>query len=219
MSFATRGPGWPSDPRGLYAIVDLDACRGRDPVWIAGEILAGGCAVLQLRSKHQTDRKRLEIGRAMRDLAWARGVPFVVNDRVDLALALQADALHLGQDDLPFDEARAIAKGLPIGLSTHTDVQLIAALAKPIAYVAFGPVFSTTSKANPDPIVGCARLADAVLRARGVPVVAIGGIRRQNVDEIQVTGAAMGAVIGELAAAEDPALVARSLHRALGSRS
>lgn len=210
-----RGPGWPTALRGLYAIVDLDACRSRDPVWLGGQILEGGCAVLQLRAKHQTDRRRLEVGRALRDLAWARGVPFVMNDRVDLALLLDVDALHLGQDDLSYEEARSLAKDLPIGISTHKKDQLEAALAHPLAYVAFGPVFATASKASPDPVVGTARLRDAVTRAHGVPLVAIGGIRRENADEIAETGAAMGAVIGELASAQDPARVARALHRVL----
>lgn len=216
MSFVSGGPGFPLAPRGLYAIVDLDACRGRDPVWLAERVLEGGCAVLQLRAKHQTDRRRLEVGRALRDRAWSRGVPFVVNDRLDLALALEADALHLGQDDLPYGEARRLAPTLPIGLSTHHTDQLEAALAHPLAYVAFGPVFATASKANPDPVVGTHRLAAAVARAGTTPLVAIGGIRRESAHEVREAGAMLGAVIGELAAAEDPTHVARTLHRQLG---
>lgn len=216
MSFVSVGPGFPRAPRGLYAIVDLDACRGRDPVWLAERVLEGGCAVLQLRAKHQTDRRRLEVGRALRDRAWSRGVPFVVNDRLDLALALEADALHLGQDDLPYGEARRLAPTLPIGLSTHRTDQLEAALAHPLAYVAFGPVFATASKADPDPVVGTHRLAAAVARAGTTPLVAIGGIRRESAHEVREAGAMLGAVIGELAAAEDPTHVARTLHRQLG---
>jgi thiamine-phosphate pyrophosphorylase len=214
--FPSSAPGWPRAPRGLYAIVDLDACRGRDPVWLAEQILDGGCAALQLRAKHQSDRRRLEVGQALRDRAWKRGVPFVVNDRVDLALLLEADALHLGQEDLSYDEVRRLAPKLPIGISTHRKSELEAALAHPLAYVAFGPVFTTASKARPDPVVGPARLADAVARAGDVPLVAIGGIRRENASEVAEAGAAMGAVIGELAAAQDPAKVARALHRLLG---
>lgn len=217
MTQSLRGPGWPNDPRGLYAIVDLDACRGRDPVWLGGEILRGGCAALQLRAKHHGDRARLEIGRRLRDLAWDAGVPFVMNDRVDLALLLEADALHLGQDDLSFAEAQRLAPGLPIGRSTHDLAQLGAALAEPLAYVAFGPVFPTASKAQPDPVVGLHRLAEAAARAGQVPLVAIGGLRRENVEEVVAAGARLGAVIGELAAADEPALVAAALHRAFGA--
>jgi thiamine-phosphate pyrophosphorylase len=216
MTPASRGPGWPRAPRGLYAIVDLDACRGRDPVWLGGELVKGGCAALQLRAKHQSDRARLEIGQRLRDLAWSAGVPFVMNDRVDLALLLGADALHLGQDDLSFAEARRLAPALPIGRSTHRAAQLEAALAEPLAYVAFGPVFPTASKAQPDPVVGLPRLAEAAARAGETPLVAIGGLRRENAAEVVAAGARLGAVIGELAAAEDPAGVAAELHRALG---
>jgi thiamine-phosphate pyrophosphorylase len=211
-----RGPGWPSAARGLYAIVDLDACRGRDPVWLGGELVKGGCAALQLRAKHHSDRERLEVGRRLRDLAWDAGVPFVMNDRVDLALLLGADALHLGQEDLSFSEARRLAPGLPIGRSTHDLAQLEAALAEPLAYVAFGPVFPTASKAQPDPVVGLHRLAEASARAGTVPLVAIGGLRRENAHEVVAAGARLGAVIGELAAAEEPAAVAAELHRAFG---
>lgn len=208
-------PLWSASVAGLYAIVDLDACRGRDPLWLAGEILSGGCALLQLRSKNQTDRERLRIARALKEKCSAAGVPFVVNDRVDLALLSEADALHLGQDDLSIDEARAIAPHLPIGLSTHDPAQLEAALHHALAYVAFGPVFSTASKANPDPVVGLSRLEGAVARAGDVPVVAIGGIRLESADEIHATGARLGAVIGELAGADDPRRTARALHRIL----
>ena len=208
-------PLWSSSVAGLYAIVDLDACRGRDPLWLADEILAGGCAVLQLRSKNQTDRERLRVACALKEKCAEAGVPFVVNDRVDLALLSEADAVHLGQDDLSLDEARAIAPHLPMGVSTHDPAQLEEALHHPLAYVAFGPVFSTASKANPDPVVGLVRLKEAVARAGTVPLVAIGGIRMESAAEIHATGARLGAVIGELAGADDPRRTARALHRML----
>lgn len=200
---------------GLYAIVDLDACRGRDPLWLASEILAGGCAVLQLRSKNQSDRERLTIAHRLKEKCARAGVPFVMNDRVDLALVCEADALHLGQDDLSYDEARRIAPELPIGLSTHGPAQLQAALAHPLAYVAFGPVFQTASKANPDPVVGLERLAQIARTVGSTRLVAIGGIRLESAAEVHAAGAQLGAVIGELAAAEDPREAAAELHRIL----
>ncbi len=210
-TFAT----WPKDRTGLYGIVDLDACRGRSPLWLAEEILDGGCAALQLRAKHATDRRRLELARAIRARCVEAKVPFVINDRVDLAVLCKADALHLGQDDLSLDEARVIAPDMPIGISTHDLTQLRKALTHPVAYVAFGPVFPTASKANPDAIVGLDRLREAALLAKDTPLVAIGGIRMETAAEIRATGAPMGAVIGEVAGAADPARVARELHRLL----
>lgn len=209
---------WPVTRTGLYGMVDVDACRGRSPLWLAEEILDGGCVALQLRAKHATDRRRLELARAIRARCVEARVPFIINDRVDLAVLCKADALHLGQDDLSLDEARAIAPSMPIGVSTHDLSQLRKALTHPIAYVAFGPVFPTASKANPDAIVGLQRLREAVVLAGSTPLVAIGGIRLESADEIRATGASMGAVIGEVAAAADPASTARELHRLLGGR-
>lgn len=207
---------WSAARSGLYAIVDVDGCRGRDPLWLATEILEGGCAALQLRAKSGSDRARITLGRVLKAECAERGVPFVMNDRVDIALLCEADALHLGQDDLSIDEVRVIAPSMPIGLSTHHIDQLREALVHDLAYVAFGPVFATASKANPDPVVGLTRLTEASAIAGAMPLVAIGGIRLESAEEIRATGTTLGAVIGELAGAEDPRATARELHRRLG---
>src|SRR5690348_14101053 len=105
------------DARGLYAIVDPSACRGRDPEMIAGAILRGGCAMLQLRDKVNCDRDRLALARRVAVLCRSHWVSFVMNDRPDLALLAGADGVHLGQEDLPIAEARRIAPSLMIGRS------------------------------------------------------------------------------------------------------
>src|SRR5688572_17278677 len=104
--------------RGLYAIVDPALCRGRDPEKLAAAVLRGGCAILQLRDK-RGDARTLELARRIGARAQAVGVPFVVNDRVDLAVLAAADGVHLGQDDLPIAEARRIGGAIAIGRSTH----------------------------------------------------------------------------------------------------
>jgi thiamine-phosphate pyrophosphorylase len=121
------------------------------------------------------------------------------NDRPDLALLAGADGVHVGQDDLPLAEVRRLAPGLRVGLSTHDLAQLDAALELAPDYVAFGPVFATRSKARPDPVVGIAglRAAAARARARGIELVAIGGIDRERAPEITGTGA-IAAVIAAL---------------------
>lgn len=201
--------------RGLYAIVDPDHCRGRDPVAIARAILAGGCAVLQLRAKALPDGACLALARELR--AWCRraGVPFVVNDRPDLAVLTPADGVHLGQDDLPLAEARRIVgDGISLGLSTHDQAQARAAVAAGADLIGFGPIFDTATKERPDPVVGLDRLAD-VARAVPLPVVAIGGIAIDRAAEVARHGARLVAAISAVSGADDPEAAARTFHRAV----
>lgn len=201
--------------RGLYAIVDPTATRGRDPEVIAAAVLAGGCARLQLRMKDGGDAARLALAARLRARCAAAGVPFVVNDRPDLAVLTDADGLHLGQGDLPVDAARRIAGAREIGLSTHDAAQAREAVRAGADLVAFGPVFPTTSKQDPDPVVGVDGLA-AICAAVDRPVVAIGGITLARAPAVRDAGAAFGAVISAICAADDPEAAARALHRALG---
>lgn len=204
--------------RGLYAIVDPERCAGRDPIEVAAAILRGGCAVLQLRAKRASDRERLVMMRALRERAHAHGVAFVVNDRPDLAVLAGADGLHLGQDDVGIAEARRIVGAMPIGRSTHDLAQARAAIAEGADLIGFGPVFATSSKESPDPVVGLERLAE-VARIATVPVVAIGGITEARAAAMRARGATLGACIAALGEADDPERVARALHRALGGAS
>ena len=139
--------------RGLYAIVDPLACGARGPVATAEAILAGGCATLQLRWKEAADRDRLALARELARLCARAGTPFVVNDRPDLARLAGADGLHLGQDDVGIDDARAIVGAMPIGRSCHSMGELASALLEGADLVALGPVFSTASKIHPSPVV------------------------------------------------------------------
>lgn len=196
--------------RGLYAIVDPERCLGRDPLEVADAILRAGCAMLQLRAKGLPDRDRLALALAMGARARACGVPFVVNDRPDLALLAGADMLHLGQDDLPIAEARRIVGAMPIGRSTHDLAQAREAVAEGADLIGFGPVFTTRSKERPDPTVGTERLAE-VVRAIMIPVVAIGGITAENAAAVRSTGAPLWAVISAIGEAYDPEAAARAL--------
>lgn len=194
--------------RGLYAIVDPE--QARDPLALADAVLAGGCAVLQLRDKRGDDRETLALARALQLRCAGRGVPFVVNDRFDLARLAGADGLHLGQDDLPIAEVRPHFEG-PIGLSTHDLTQAHEAERAGADLIGFGPVFDTATKKNPDPTVGLEKLR-AVTRAVQLPVVAIGGLDLPRLTEVRAAGASLGATIGALARAEDPTALARAMH-------
>lgn len=203
------------DPRGLYAILDPSACGARGALATAEAILAGGCAMLQLRWKLASDRDRLALARELARLCGRAGVPFVVNDRPDLARLARADGLHLGQDDIAIDDARQIVGAMPIGRSCHTMDELTGALREGADLVAFGPVFVTTSKADPSPVVGLEQLRLAAASTTR-PLVAIGGIDQARARSVADAGAQLGAVIGAVCRAADPEATARALHRALG---
>jgi thiamine-phosphate pyrophosphorylase len=200
--------------RGLYVIIDPEFCLGRDPRWVAEQALRGGCAALQLRAKAMPDHARLALATELAAASRAQGVPFWINDRADLALLVGADGLHLGQDDLPISAARRLVGTMLIGRSTHSLAQAQAAVAEGADLLGFGPIFTTTSKQNPDPEVGLLGLR-AVTAAVAKPVVAIGGIGLEHAAELAHTGAAYAAVISAVCGAQDPQAAARALHTAL----
>lgn len=209
-----------SDPkswRGLYAIIDVEACGARAPVDVARAVLDGGCAVMQLRAKRANAMETRTLARDLAALCRTRAVPFVLNDHVALAAELGADGVHLGQGDMPLSQARALAPGLCIGLSTHSLAQAVAAERHGADLIGFGPVFATASKDDPDPIVGVSGLRE-VVGAVGVPVVAIGGIDLVNLDYVVATGASLVASIGAICKADDPTAAARALHARITQR-
>jgi len=174
--------------KGLYAIVDtkLLASRRTDPIAYARALLAARPCALQLRAKDLPAREMLALLRQLGPMCRQNGVPLVANDRVDLAALAGCEAVHIGQEDLPFELVHRIAPQLSIGISTHTPEQLERALVSRPRYVAYGPVFATTTKSNPDPVVGLEglRAASLLARAAGIPLVAIGGITLARVHEV-----------------------------------
>jgi len=168
-----------------------------DTVAAAEAVLAAGARILQFRHKGFFSRPAFEDAGRIAALCRSAGALFVVNDRADIALLLNA-ALHLGQDDLaPADARRIMPAGSIIGFSTHNERQLRAGDAEPVDYLAIGPIFATASKQNPDPVVGVEGLR--TLRAlTQKPLVAIGGITRELAPQIFQAGADSVAVIGDL---------------------
>lgn len=183
--------------KGLYAICDLDTLRlrGIEPLAFAHAVLEARPAALQLRAKSDEPRGVLELLTRLVPACAARGTLAFANDRPDLAVLARADGVHLGQADPSIASARAFHPALQVGISTHSLRELSAVLAERPSYVAFGPVFNTTSKREPDPVVGMDGLAQAsdLARRAGVPLVGIGGIDveralaiRQWVDAVAV---------------------------------
>jgi thiamine-phosphate pyrophosphorylase len=200
---------------GLHVLADDDPRWPSDPVEQAQAACAGGAAVVQLRAKRAPDRIALAWGEAIRAATRRAGALFCVNDRVDLAIACGADAVHLGQDDLPPARIPADWRArLAVGRSTHTREQVARACGEPVDYVAFGPVFESGSKQQEWSPRGIAALADVVKSAAPRPVVAIGGIDASRVAELRAAGAAGFAVIGAVAGAASPESAVRELARA-----
>lgn len=176
------------------ALLDSHGCSALDA---ADAMLSAGAQILQWRCKDTMTRARFDELEAIGELCRKHGAEFVINDRADLAMMLGA-TLHVGQADLPAQIAREmIGTHGRLGLSTHKAEQVVEAESLPVDYVAFGPVFSTASKANPDPVVGLERLSE-IRRLTAKPLVAIGGITRENVLSVLDAGADAVAVISDL---------------------
>jgi thiamine-phosphate pyrophosphorylase len=186
-----------SVPR-LYAIVDAAAFRKvEDLTTFATELIAGGCTVLQYRNKNGNPGEMLRQALALKISAVGE-VKLIMNDRADLCLAVDFDGVHIGQDDLSPESVRGIiGSGRWLGVSTHNPEQIKQADRTSADYLAIGPVFSTSSKAKPDPVVGL----EGVRQARELtrkPLVAIGGISRANAASVIEAGADSVAVISDL---------------------
>lgn len=203
---------------GLHVLADDDPRWPHDPVAQARAACAAGAAVVQLRAKHATDRETLRLGREIRRATREHGVLFFVNDRFDLALLCEADGVHLGQEDLaPARIPAAARERLLVGRSTHTLEQARTALEGPCDYLAFGPVFGTTSKDSPYAPRGLDALAEVAALAAPRPVVAIGGIDVQGALQAARAGAAAVAVISAVAGAANPETAVRALRDAIAT--
>lgn len=197
----------------LMVVTDPDCGAGRTVADVVRAALRGGARAVQLRMKDASAREMTELGRALLAQTRAAGALLLVNDRVDVALAVGADGAHVGQDDLPVHAARAIAPaGFLLGVSAETVELARAAQADGADYVGVGPVYLTGSKADAGDAVGVGRVAEVAAAVR-IPVVAIGGITIDNAPPILRSGAAGIAVISAVMRAQDPESAARALSR------
>ncbi|HKS29715.1 MAG TPA: thiamine phosphate synthase [Pyrinomonadaceae bacterium] len=182
----------------LYPITDA-RLAGLSHAEQVVRLTSGGAGVIQLREKHGEAREFFGEAEAALRVARERGALLIINDRVDIALALGADGVHLGQDDLPPEAARRIlGERAVIGFSTHNVEQARLAASLPIDYLAIGPIFSTSSKANPDPTVGLEGLRRVREAVPHLTLVAIGGITLENAQQTLAAGADSLAVISAL---------------------
>lgn len=198
---------------GLYVITDEDLCPGRTHLQIAEAAIAGGARIVQVRDKSATDRDFFRTAVQMRKLTAEAGALFLINDRVDVAAAVRADGVNVGQTDLPVQAARAVlGPSAIIGVSAEDVNQARQAEIDGANYVGFGPVFATTTKIDAGPVSGLDALAK-VCALVDIPVVAIGGIGAKNIGDVAVAGVACAAVISAVVCAEDMAAVTAGLIR------
>lgn len=197
----------------IYVITDSRLSLGRSTTEVVRRAIAGGARLIQLREKGGTDRQLVAIGQALREITSEAGAFLLVNDRVDIAQAIGADGVHLGQDDLPVALARKIlGPGKIIGVSVETGAEARAAEEAGADYVATGPIFATTTKPDAGAPYGTG-LIGRIKAATSLPVVAIGGINAGNLADVVRAGADGAAMIGAIVGQTDIAGAVRELRQ------
>lgn len=200
----------------LYTILDLGYVADADAERVAAGLLDGGGELLQLRAKGREPQEIEAVARRLLPLCRAAGVPFIVNDHPELAAALGADGLHLGQDDGSLAAARAVVgPAMLVGRSTHSLVQARAALAEGFDYIGFGPLFPTPTKAG-RPAIGLTDIAEMEREVGAkIPAFCIGGIHPGNLAEVLAAGARRVVIVSALLTARDIAATTRGVVAAL----
>lgn len=199
----------------LHLVTDSALCGERGVLAVVEAAVAGGVSCVQLREKSLPTRAFVERARALKAWLAPRGVPLIINDRVDVALACGADGVHVGQRDMASEDVRRLMPGALIGLSVESVAQLEAAEAAPVDYYGVSPVFATATKADAAPALGLAGL-ERLRALTSRPLVAIGGIDAGNAAAVMAAGADGLAVVSALCAAADPAAAARALRERMG---
>jgi thiamine-phosphate pyrophosphorylase len=199
--------------RGIYVVTDDRGAPGRDHEAIAAAAARGGASCVQLREKNLSDRELLELARKMKSVTLGSCTLFIINDRLDIALACGSDGAHVGQDDIPARTAREIlGPDAIVGVSAGSPEEAIRAEADGATYVAIGPVFATATKPDAGAAVGLEAVTQ-IKRAVKIPVVAIGGISLANIASVAAAGADAAAVASAIVGAPDMAEAVRALAR------
>ncbi len=186
----------------LYVVITESFCAGRASLEVLQACLDAGVRLVQLREKELSDRELFTLARAWREATSRAGALFLMDDRVDIALAAKADGVHLGQTDLPLRTARSIAPDLILGASTHNREQALDAQDQGADYINIGPIFPTKTKVKTAPAVGPELIAEIQPHLR-IPFTCMGGIKIDNIDRVLEQGAQIVAVVTAVTAAPD----------------
>jgi thiamine-phosphate pyrophosphorylase len=195
----------------IYGIISVEHGAGRLAEELCTAMLAGGIKIIQYREKYRSQKIRYKECVCLRRLTRAAGAIFIVNDDIAVAQAVDADGIHIGQDDMPIEEARKIVgEEKIIGLSTHSPAQGLDAVARGADYIGVGPVFTTQTKANVCAAVGL-EYVRFVKENITIPWVAIGGIKEHNIVQVTSAGASCVCLVTEITAASDVTTTAKQL--------
>lgn len=195
---------------GLYLVTSQALSMGRATLEIAAAAMRAGVRLVQLREKDMNTRQFAALAEKMRELTLEWNALLIINDRVDVALGVGADGVHLGQDDFPVAQARQIAPSLIIGASTHNEAEAVEAEAAGASYVNIGPLFPTRTKEWGEAFLGLEgmrRISGAV----GIPFTVMGGIKKEHIPRLVANGARVIAVVTAVTAAPDPEAASREL--------
>ena len=200
----------------VYLVTDRALCLGRSLEEVVAEAASGGCTMVQLREKDADTGEFVELARALHRLLKPLNVPLLINDRVDVALAAGVEGVHVGQSDmLPEDVRRLVGPDAIVGLSVDTEAELLDAQKRPVDYLGIGPVYPTDTKKD---IKGSPWGPDGLRRAvelSAIPLVAIGGVQRENARAVSGSGVAGIAVVSAICSAPSPVEATRALVRAM----
>lgn len=203
------------DAADLYVVITAAFCAGRDPLDVLDACLDAGVRLVQCREKELDGAALYRHARAFRERTRAADALLIIDDRVDIALAVGADGVHLGQADLPLEAARRIAPDLILGASSHNLDEATAAQDAGADYVNIGPIFATQTKDVPTGVVG-PEMIDAIRPSLRIPFTVMGGIKAHNVAEVLRRGARHPAVVTAVTAAPDPRAAAQELRGIIG---
>lgn len=188
----------------LYLIVDSQSCQHHSIEYTVEQAILGGVNYVQLREKNLATKDILAIGRRLKPLLKRHQIPFIINDRVDIAQALDADGVHLGQDDMPYQQARRLlGKDKIIGLTVETSQQALAANQWDVDYIGIGPIFATITKLDAPEPLGISGLK-AISTLSRHSMIAIGGINTINLQQVLTVGVQGVAVVSAICSAHDP---------------
>lgn len=197
----------------LYLVTDRSLCQGRSLIEVVRQAVAGGVSAVQIREKEVKTREFIRLAREVHDILSQQNIPLFINDRLDVALAVQAEGLHLGQDDMHvLDVKKIVGHKFTLGLTVNTVHNVLEGDKLPVDYLSAGPVFPTRTKKDTKPLLGIEGLKE--LRKKSTrPLIAIGSINEKNVDKVMRTGVQGVAVAGAICSADSPYEAARNLRQ------
>ncbi len=202
----------------LYLVTDRPLSRGRDMEWVVQEAVKGGATLVQLREKECSTAEFVALALRLKQTLAPLGIPLIINDRIDIALAVDADGVHIGQSDMPYEVARRLlGEDKIIGLSVETLDEVVQANALDVDYIGVSPVFATATKTDTLPPFGLEGLKRAAELSRH-RIVGIGGMNPQTVGEAIACGIEGVAVVSAIVAADSPCEAAQSLSRLIENR-